>query len=123
MLLALGSAWPILTAAGGVSGSFAFVDRATERPRAPARGSTRCIGSNVVSLAVTPSLYGNLAAAGVAESSSEGGIGTALDAIRPAPGVALDPAQAALFDPLYALPAGSITVASMSWRRRSTPTR
>ena len=60
---------------------------------------------------VTPSFYGNLAAAGLAESSSETGVGAALDAIRPGPGTALDPAQAALFDPLYPLPAGSITVA------------
>ena len=62
-------------------------------------------GSNVVSLAVTPSLYGNLAAAGVPQSSSESGVGTALDAIRPAPGVAMDPAAGGAVRPaLYACP-------------------
>ncbi len=67
-------------------------------------------GSNAITLAVTPSFYGNLAAAGVAESSSESAVGSALDAIRPAPGVAMDPARSALFGPLYTLPAGSIAV-------------
>ena len=66
-------------------------------------------GGNGISLVVTPSFYGNLAAAGVAESRSESGIGLALDAIRPAPGVAMDSAHAALFGPLYTLPADRIT--------------
>ena len=91
-----------------MSGSFASL---TEPPAAwpPAPGSTLLYGSNAISLVVTPSLYGNLAAAGLVQSRSESAIGTALDAIRPAPGVAMDPAHSALFGPLYALPAGSIT--------------
>ena len=103
----VGSMWPILTAGGGVAGNFASL---TEPPSGLAPGTRidTLIGSNAVSLAVTPNLYGNLAAAGLAESSSEVGIGSALDAVRPAPGAALDPAQSALFDPLYALPAGNI---------------
>ena len=106
---ALGSAWPILIADGGVSGSFGSL---TEPASGLAAGTRfdALYGSNAITLAVTPSFYGNLAAAGVAESSSERAVGSALDAIRPAPGVAMDPARSALFGPLYTLPAGSIAV-------------
>jgi subtilase-type serine protease len=106
----LGSAFPILTATGGVSGSFG----ALAAPGSGLAAGTRfdaLYGGNTVWVATTPGLYGNLAAAGLAESAGESAIGTALDAIRPAPGTALDPAQAALFGPLYTLPAGGITVA------------
>ena len=107
---ALGSAWPVLTAAGGITGSFGSLTEPASGLAAGTRFDT-LYGSNAISLVVTPSFYGNLAAAGLTESSSESGVGAALDAIRPAPGVALDPAQLALFVPLYPLPAGSITVA------------
>ena len=106
---ALGSAWPILIADGGVSGSFGSLTEPASGLAAGTRFDT-LYGSNAITLAVTPSFYGNLAAAGVAESSSESAVGSALDAIRPAPGVAMDPARSALFGPLYTLPAGSITV-------------
>ena len=67
---ALGSAWPILTAAGGVSGSFsALTGRAAAWPPAP--GSTLFTAATRSALVVTPSFYGNLAATGVAESRSE----------------------------------------------------
>ena len=104
---ALGSAWPILTAAGGISGSFGSLTEPASGLAAGTRFDT-LYGGNAISLVVTPSFYGNLAAAGVAESRSESGVGGALDAIRPAPGVAMDAAHAALFDPLYTLPAGRI---------------
>jgi uncharacterized protein with beta-barrel porin domain len=104
---ALGSTFPILTAAGGVTGSFGSLTEPTSGLAAGTRFDT-LYGANAISLAVTPSRYANLAAAGVAETSSEGSVGDALDAIRPSPGTALDPARAALFDPLYRLPAGSI---------------
>ena len=104
---ALGNTSPILTAAGGVTGSFSSLIE----PKNGLAGGTRfdtLYGANAISLVVTPSFYANLDAAGLAESSSESSIGGALDAARSAPGTALNPAQAALFDPLYALPAGSI---------------
>ncbi len=107
---ALGSAFPILTAAGGVSGSFGALTEPASGLAAGTRFDT-LYGGNTVWIATTPSLYGNLATAGLPESSSESAIGTALDAIRPAPGTALDPAHAALFGPLYTVPAGGITVA------------
>jgi subtilase-type serine protease len=105
----LGSGYPILTAAGGVSGGFNALIEPTTGLAAGTRFDT-LYGRNTISLVVTPSFYGNLGAAGVAESNSERAIGNALDAIRPVPGPALDPAHAALFGPFYTLPAGSITV-------------
>jgi subtilase-type serine protease len=104
---ALGSSFPILTAAGGVSGSFSSLTEPTSGLAAGTRFDT-LYGVNAISLVVTPSFYANLAAAGVAETSSESSIGRAVDAIRPAPGTALNAAQAALFDPLYPSPAGNI---------------
>ena len=104
---ALGRTFPILTAVGGVLGSF---DSLTE-PSSGIHAGTRfdaLYDSHAVSLVLTPSSYGNLPAAGVAESRSESAVGTALDAIRPAPGVAMDAAHAALFAPLYTLPASKI---------------
>jgi outer membrane autotransporter protein len=106
----LGIVYPILTAAGGVSGGF----DALAEPSGGLATGTRfdgLYGANAVSLVVTPRFYADLSAAGVAESSSERAVGRALDAIRPAPGTAPDAARAALFDPLYPLPAGSIAAA------------
>jgi autotransporter-associated beta strand protein len=106
----LGTAWPILTATGGISGSFASLAEPANGLAAGTRFDT-IYAANTVTVAVTPSLYGGLAAAGVAESRSESTVGSVLDAFRPAPGVLPDPAHAALFDPLYGLPAGGITAA------------
>jgi subtilase-type serine protease len=103
----LGSAWPILSAAGGVSGRFSAVTEPTSGLAAGTRVDT-LYGGNAISLVVTPSFYGNLAAAGLGERSSEIGVGAVLDANRPGPGAALDPVQSALFDPLYVLPASTI---------------
>ena len=104
---ALGSTWPILTAAGGVSGSFAALTEPTGG-LAPGTRFDLLYGGNAISVTVTPSLYGGLAAAGVVESRSERAVGGALDAVRPAPGVAMDPAQLAVFGRLYTLRADSI---------------
>jgi subtilase-type serine protease len=106
----LGSSLPILTASGGVSGSFSALTEPASG-LAPGTRFDALYGTDAISLVVTPGFYGNLTAAGLPESRSESGVGSALDAIRPAPGVAMDAAHAALFDPLYTQPAGSISVA------------
>jgi len=107
---ALGTSWPVLTAAGGVSGSFTTFTAPGSDPAAATR-LDMFAGANTAGLAVTPTSYANLGANGLAESRSEAAVGAALDAIRPASGAALDPTQSTLFSPLYALPAGSITPA------------
>ena len=106
---ALGSSTPILTAAGGVSGSFNALTEPTTGI-APGTRFDTLYSPSTISLVMTPASYGTLAAAGVVESGSESAVGGALDAIRPAPGVAMGPSQSALFDPLYILPAGSIAI-------------
>ena len=103
----LGSVWPILGAAGGINGRFSAVTEPTVASP-PARGSTRCTPATRFHWSVTPSFYGNLAAAGVGERSSEVNVGAVLDANRPAPGAIMDPVQSALFDPLYMLSASNI---------------
>jgi outer membrane autotransporter protein len=105
--LPLGNGYPVLTAAGGVSGSFGAL---TQPAGAPGTRLDAIYGSNTVSLVTTPGSYGGPGAPGVTESSSERAIGGALDAVRPPPGVAMASAQSAVFGPLYLLPAGSITV-------------
>ncbi len=102
-----GRAFPILTAAGGVSGGFGSLTEPLSG-LAPGARFDALYSGNAISLVVTPGFYGNLAAAGIPQNSSEIAVGGALDAIRLAPGVAMDPGRSALFSPLYTLPAGSI---------------
>ncbi len=104
----LGQSFQIVQAQGGVAGSYSGLTQ----PASGLSAGTRLdalYGDDAISLIVTPSAYGDLPAAGLAETSSEAAIGSALDAIRPAAGVSLTPAQSALFAPLYQLPANAIT--------------
>lgn len=103
----LGSLWPILAAGGGINGRFSTVTEPTSGLADGTRIDT-LYASNAISLVVTPSFYGNLAAAGLAQRSSEVSVGAVLDANRPAPGANMDLVQSALFDPLYVLSASNI---------------
>ncbi|HTI80320.1 MAG TPA: autotransporter domain-containing protein, partial [Acetobacteraceae bacterium] len=105
--LPLGRVWPILSAAGGISGRFGAVTEPTSGLATGTRVDTLYAG-NTISLVVTPSFYGDLAAAGLGERSSAISVGAVLDANRPVPGAALDPVQSALFEPLYVLSADTI---------------
>lgn len=104
----LGSSRTILTATGGVSGSFSGLTEPASGLAAGTRFDT-LYGSNAVSLVVTPVSYANFT--GIAETANQSAVGAALDAIRPAPGIAMDAARSVLFTPLYTLPAASITTA------------
>jgi subtilase-type serine protease len=103
----LGSIWPILGAAGGISGRFSTVTGPANGLAAGTRIDTLYTSSSI-SLVVTPSFYGNLAATGLSERGSEINVGAVLDANRPQPGAAPDPVRSALFDPLYVLSADNI---------------
>ena len=60
---------------------------------------------------ITPSTYGNLGLAGLAETPAEAAVGRALDAIRPAAGVRTSSDLAGLFYPLYVLPGSAVAAA------------
>lgn len=100
----IGTAFNIISAQGGVSGSFAGLTQ----PAGLADGTRfdALYAPNAVNLVVTPSLYGTRALAGWAAP-----VGAALDRVRPAAGLAMTPAQAAVFAPLYGLTADRIPLA------------
>ncbi len=98
----LGTEFDIISAAGGVTGSFASVTQ----PAGLASGTRldTIYTSNDVNLVVTPALYGDLSALGLRETSGEVAVGRLLDSIRPAAGASPTAQQAAIFFPLYAVP-------------------
>lgn len=106
---ALGDQLMIVTAQGGVGGSFSGL----AQPAAMAAGTRfdTIYRANSVTLAVTPTAYGNLARNGLAETAGEAAVGRAIDGVRPAAGVRPGTALAGLLDPLYALPAAAIAPA------------
>ena len=95
----IGQSFTVAAAAGGITGSFASLTQ----PQGLASGTRfdALYGLNTLSLIVTPASYGDLAAAGIAETSAESAVGAALDASRPAAGVRLSASQTALYQPLY----------------------
>lgn len=102
----LGQQFNVVAAEGGVLGGFASLTQ----PAGLAQGTRfdALYAPNTIDLVVTPAAYGNLAQAGLPQTSNQSSIGRALDAGRPAAGVRMSGATAALFAPLYALPGGSI---------------
>ncbi len=115
----LGQSFTIIEAAGGITGGFAGITQ----PASGLPAGTRfdlLYTANTANLVVTPSQYGDLAAAGLAESSTERAVGAALDAARPAAGVPLTAALAAagpgvaadaVYGTLYTLPVTELTPA------------
>ena len=65
-------------------------------------------GGRTISLGADAGVLRRPRRRGLAQTAGERSLGAALDATRPAPGVTMDPVRAALFGPLYTLPAGSI---------------
>ena len=110
----LGTQIQVLTASGGITGGFS----ALTQPVGLAAGTRfdALYDSSSVTLLVTPAAYGNLAANGLFTSTNATALGGALDSVRPAAGTPLAGATGALFDALYALPAGSLpaTLAQMT---------
>ena len=105
----LGQSFEIVQAQGGVTGTYGSLTQPGSGLPAGARFDA-LYGANAISLVVTPSYYGDQAAAGVPGSGNATSVGNALDAIRPAAGSATS-ALSALFDRLYMLPASGITAA------------
>ena len=102
----LGQGFVVVNAQGGVQGSYSGLSQ----PAGLAAGTRfdALYGAEIIALVVTPQSYAALGLAGIAETANQSAVGSALDAGRPAAGVAMTPAQTALFAPLYPLPASAI---------------
>jgi autotransporter-associated beta strand protein len=102
----LGEAFTVISAAGGVTGTFATMPQ----PTGLASGTRldTIYGATTVTLVVTPASYASLPSIGVPETPDETAVGKVLDTVRPAVGAAPTAAQAAVFMPLYAVPAKSL---------------
>ncbi|SFJ28740.1 autotransporter-associated beta strand repeat-containing protein [Sphingomonas sp. NFR04] len=101
----VGQTFEIVTAEGGVTGSFA----ALTQPSAGLAANTRfdvLYGSKAILLAVTPDSYARYLATGA--GSNAVAAATALDAVRPAAGVRTAGTTGALFANLATLPGGAI---------------
>jgi len=102
----LGQQFNVIAAEGGVLGGFTSLTQ----PAGLAQGTRfdALYAPNTVNLVATPAMFGNLGLAGLPQTGNQSSVGRALDAIRPAAGLRMSGATAALFTPLYALPAASI---------------
>ena len=102
----LGQQFTVVSAQGGVQGSFAGLAQPAGLP-----SGTRfdaLYAPSTVTLALTPAAYGNLGAAGLQQTANQTSVGQALDALRPAAGLRLSGMAQSLFAPLYSLPAAAI---------------
>jgi subtilase-type serine protease len=97
----IGQQFPIVTAQGGVVGSFATL--AQPAGLAPNTRLDALYGASVVDLVVTPASYASFAGNDFAAA-----VANVLDTARPAAGTAMSPNQSAVYAPLYTLPANAI---------------
>ena len=105
----IGQFYSVISAAGGITGSFGGLAQS-----AGLSAGTRfdaVYRSTSLSLVITPTAYGNLGLAGLAETGDEAAVGRALDAIRPAAGLRMTDSYAWLFYPLYTLSGPAIAQA------------
>jgi uncharacterized protein with beta-barrel porin domain len=102
----ISSQFQVINAAGGVLGSYSGLTQ----PAGLAAGTRfdALYAPTTLTLVITPAACGNLPLAGIGETSGEQAVGSALDALRPAAGLRISTAQAALFYPLYTLTATQI---------------
>jgi autotransporter-associated beta strand protein len=102
----LGQVFQVVAAQGGVQGVYAGLTQ----PAGLGAGTRMDVlyGPTTIALAVTPQAYGALAQAGLMETANQSAVGSALDAMRPAAGAPMTPAQQALYAPLYPLPGAAI---------------
>ncbi len=96
----------VVQADGGVLGSFSSLTQ----PAGLGAGTRfdTVYNPTSIDLYVTPSSYGNLAAAGLGQTRNEAAVGAALDGIRPAAGVLTSGVTKTLFDALAPLNSNSL---------------
>lgn len=99
----LGTAFRVLVAEGGLSGSFSGLDQPASGLPANARFDT-LYGTIGLSLVVTPGSYAALAGL----SGNAWSVAKALDTVRPAAGTRPDSARQEVFDALYTASSGAL---------------
>jgi outer membrane autotransporter protein len=102
----IGQNFLVVSAQGGLVGSYASLTQPVGL--APGTRFDALYSPTTLDQVVTPAFYGDLPQAGLAESSNQSAIGSALDAARPLAGIAMNATQAATYGPLYLLPGGAI---------------
>jgi outer membrane autotransporter protein len=107
---AIGQSFRVITAEGGLVGSFAGLIQPAEGLPAGARFDA-IYGANTLDLVATPARYADLSPLGIAQRRNQVAVGAALDAIRPAAGVRMEGDAAATFGALYGLSAAAVPAA------------
>jgi hypothetical protein len=107
-VLPLGQRFQVISAQGGVQGSVGSLIQPASLGDPGVRFDLPVDPPGSLSVVLTPSNYGNLAALGIAASAAASSVGSGLDAARPAAGAAMTPGQVSLYAPLYALGADQI---------------
>ena len=102
----IGQNFLVVSAQGGLVGSYASLTQPVGL--APGTRFDALYSPTTMDLVVTPAFYGDLPQAGLAETSNQAAVGSALDAGRPLAGIAMNATQAAAYGPLYVLPAAAI---------------
>lgn len=99
----------VVQASGGVGGSFTGLTQ----PDGLAAGTRvdALYTANAIDLIVTPATYGNLAAAGLPQTSAQSALGLGLDAARPAAGTRMTANQSSVYGALYALAPAALPAA------------
>jgi len=106
----LGQRFTVVTAAGGISGSFANL----VQPSAGLAAGTRfdvSYAANGIDLFVTPGSFANLAPLGGIVTPNRTALGGALDVLRGPAGPALNGDTAVVINALYGLPVGGMSAA------------
>lgn len=94
----LGTQFNVIQASTGVTGSFTSLTQPSAAGLSASSRMDTLYGSRSIALVVTPLVYGNLAANGLAPGANQNAVGSALDAVRPAAG----PRTNEVFGALYA---------------------
>jgi fibronectin-binding autotransporter adhesin len=104
----IGQQFQVINAAGGIPATSGYTSLTQPIGLAAGTRFDALYAPTTLTLVITPAAYGNLALAGIGETSGEQSVGSALDAIRPAAGVRMSTGQQSLFYPLYTLQAAQI---------------
>ncbi|MBU1303941.1 MAG: S8 family serine peptidase [Alphaproteobacteria bacterium] len=94
----LGSRYEVIQASTSVTGGFTSLTQPTTGGMPNSTRMDTLYSSASIALVVTPLVYGNLAANGLAADPNQNAVGAALDAVRPAAG----PRSTEVFSALYA---------------------